>query len=139
MDDFFLQTHQRTSERFAQPGGNVDYERFREEVLLPLTTRKPFSYRPFCCANMSLSSPVQVIPKQLSVIEGAYSMHPTLSGFYDFSVFLKIDERLQAERILKRNGEQMYKRFRDEWIPLEKGYFEHFHIENQCNLCQCVF
>jgi uridine kinase len=139
MDDFFLQTHQRTSERFAQPGGNVDYERFREEVLLPLTTRKPFSYRPFCCANMSLSSPVQVIPKQLSVIEGAYSMHPTLSGFYDFSVFLKIDERLQAERILKRNGEQMYKRFRDEWIPLEKRYFEHFHIENQCNLCQCVF
>ena len=29
MDSFFLQPHQRTEERLAQPGGNVDYERFK--------------------------------------------------------------------------------------------------------------
>ena len=33
MDDFFLQPHQRTPERLADPGGNVDYERFKAEVL----------------------------------------------------------------------------------------------------------
>ena len=38
MDDFFLRPHQRTPERFAQPGGNVDYERFREEI-----SRRSFS------------------------------------------------------------------------------------------------
>ena len=41
MDDFFLQPHQRTPERFAQPGGNVDYERFRAQLLpqhLPAST-----------------------------------------------------------------------------------------------------
>jgi len=134
MDDFFLQMHQRTPERFAQPGGNVDYERFREEVLLPLSARKPFSYRPFSCTTMSLSAPVQVVPKQLNIIEGAYSMHPVLSGFYDFSVFLKIDEHTQINRILLRNGDQMLKRFVNEWIPLEKRYFEHFQIEEQCKL-----
>ena len=36
MDDFFLRPEQRTSERFAEIGGNVDYERFQEEVLFPL-------------------------------------------------------------------------------------------------------
>lgn len=134
MDDFFLQMHQRTPERFAQPGGNVDYERFREEILLPLSARKPFSYRPFSCASMTLSDPVQVEPKALNIVEGAYSMHPTLAGFYDFSVFLKIDERLQSERIFNRNGTQMLTRFLNEWIPLEKRYFDHFRIEDQCTL-----
>ena len=36
MDDFFLRPQQRTAERYAEPGGNVDYERFQEEVLIPL-------------------------------------------------------------------------------------------------------
>ena len=30
MDDFFLRPEQRTAERFAEVGGNVDYERFQE-------------------------------------------------------------------------------------------------------------
>ena len=36
MDDFFLRPEQRTEARFTQPGGNVDRERFLEEVLIPL-------------------------------------------------------------------------------------------------------
>ena len=31
MDDFFLQPYQRTPERLAEIGGNVDYERFAKE------------------------------------------------------------------------------------------------------------
>ena len=38
MDEFFLRPEQRTARRLAQPGGNVDYERFREEVLSSLPT-----------------------------------------------------------------------------------------------------
>ena len=29
MDHFFLQPHQRTEKRLREPGGNVDYERFK--------------------------------------------------------------------------------------------------------------
>ena len=46
MDDFFLRPEQRTPQRLAEPGGNVDYERFREEVLLPLKAGTPVAYRP---------------------------------------------------------------------------------------------
>ena len=42
MDDFFLRPEQRTAQRYAQPGGNVDYERFREEVMIPLKAGKSF-------------------------------------------------------------------------------------------------
>ena len=32
MDDFYLQKYQRTQERYNEPGGNVDRERFKKEV-----------------------------------------------------------------------------------------------------------
>ena len=70
MDDFFLRPEQRTRDRLAQPGGNVDYERFWEEVLLPLKDGLPFSYRPYDCSRQALAQPVSVIPKKLTVIEG---------------------------------------------------------------------
>ncbi len=49
MDDFFLRPEQRTEERLRQPGGNIDWERFREEVLTPFRQGAPFSYRPYDC------------------------------------------------------------------------------------------
>ena len=33
LDHFFLQPHQRTPQRLAQPGGNVDYERFWQQAV----------------------------------------------------------------------------------------------------------
>ena len=78
MDDFFLQPHQRTDARLREPGGNVDRERFLEEVLLPLSTEKPIEYRRFDCRAKTIEPPICLFPKRLTVIEGAYSMHPAL-------------------------------------------------------------
>ena len=44
MDDFFLRPEQRTKMRLAEIGGNVDYERFYREVLIPLKKKEPFAY-----------------------------------------------------------------------------------------------
>ena len=60
MDDFFLRPEQRTPERFSEVGGNVDYERFLAEVLIPLKLGKPFSYRPFDCSTFELTDPSAV-------------------------------------------------------------------------------
>ena len=46
MDDFYLRPEQRTPKRWEEPGGNVDWERFLEEVLLPLHKGTKFTYRP---------------------------------------------------------------------------------------------
>ena len=134
MDDFFLQMHQRTPERFTEPGGNVDYERFREEVLDPLKRGGTFSYRVFDCSNMALGESVSVSPKKLNIIEGAYSLHPHLEDAYDLSCFIEIDAKVQAERILKRNGPEMQKRFLNEWIPLERRYFEGTNVKARCGM-----
>ena len=134
MDDFFLRPEQRTAERFATPGGNVDFERFREEVILPLKTGTSFSYRPFDCKTFTLASPVSITPKKLTIIEGSYCNHPHFGNPYDLKIFLTITPELQRQRILKRPA-FLHQRFLDEWIPMEQLYFSHFGI---CQMCDIV-
>ena len=131
MDDFFLQMHQRTAERFAEPGGNVDRERFEAEVLANLGGT--VQYRKFDCAAMCLGEAITVQPGDFVVVEGAYSMHPNLAKYYDFSVFLDISPELQEERILQRNPDSA-QMFFDRWIPMENAYFEKTHAKDRCSM-----
>ena len=133
MDDFFLRPEQRTQERYAEVGGNVDYERFREEVLLPLKSGKPFSYRPFDCSTFTLSDPVTVTPRKLNIIEGSYSHHPYFGDPYDLKILLTIPPELQQQRILQRPA-FLHERFFEEWIPMENRYFEKFRISDKCDV-----
>ena len=122
MDDFFLRPEQRTPERFAEVGGNVDRERFYNEVLEPLIKNETVCYRPFDCSTQTLRESITVAPCRLAIVEGAYSMHPAFDKYYGFSIFLDISAEYQRERIYGRNPE-LAERFFDEWIPLENRYF----------------
>lgn len=129
MDDFFLQRSQRTPERLAQVGGNVDYERFQEEVLLPLRSRRAFSYRPFDCRTFTFAAPVCVVPKKLNIIEGTYSHHPYFGNPYNLKILLTVDDETQRQRILERPA-FLHKRFFEEWIPMENRYFNRLLISD---------
>ena len=133
MDEFFLRRSQRTPERYAQAGGNVDYERFREEVLLPLISGEEFSYRPFDCKSFTLAAPVTVVPKKLTVIEGSYALHPYFGDPYDLKILLTVDPEAQRKRILERPA-FLHRRFFEEWIPMENRYLETFQIPQQADL-----
>jgi len=134
MDDFFLRPEQRTEERLSEPGGNVDRERFMEEVLQPLIEGKTFSYRPYICKTSSFCVPVTVNPHRINIIEGSYSCHPDLWNFYDLHIFLDVQKDIQLERILKRNGKEKLEIFKTQWIPLEEKYFKAYDIENKCEI-----
>ncbi len=128
MDHFFLREGQRTSERLAEVGGNVDYERFSEEVLAPLSIGDDFSYRPYRCDIGEFGEIVHVRKSDVYVIEGTYSLRPDLRSRYSLKVFLSVEAECQRERIIARNGEQLWQMFRDVWIPMENRYFERFNI-----------
>jgi uridine kinase len=134
MDDFFLRPEQRTQERLGEPGGNVDYERFADEVIAGLKSGRQFAYRAFECSKPALGEENSVTPKRLSIIEGSYSMHPSLAGFYDLRIFMQTGGREQTERIRSRSGEAMLKRFKEEWIPLEEKYFDAFGVKERCDI-----
>ena len=133
-DDFFLQPHQRTDERLSETGGNLDRERFLEEVLLPLSRNETFAYRRFDCATFTFKKPVTITPGKLTVIEGAYSMHPDLAPFYTASAFIDVSPDIQKERILKRNPPHSANLFFTKWIPMENKYIEEMQIKHKCDI-----
>ena len=133
MDDFFLRPEQRTPTRYAEPGGNIDYERFQEEVLLPLQREKSFSYRPFHCKDFTLGDPICVTPKKLNIIEGTYSQHPYFGNPYDLTIFLQADPETQYHRIIHRPV-HLHAAFFDKWIPMEQAYFETFDIPHKAHI-----
>lgn len=134
MDDFFLTPELKTEERLKEVGGNVDYVRFGQEIIDGLNKGSKFKYRIYDCKQMDFVKTISVTPKKLNIIEGAYSMHPTLINNYDLKIFLHIDEKEQSSRILKRNGASMLRKFLSEWIPLENGYFEEFKVQKRSDL-----
>lgn len=134
MDDFFLRPEQRSKARLSIPGENIDHERFLEEVLIPLSEKKSFSYRPFNCRTQDFSESVTVDIKKITVIEGSYSCHEKLREYYDICVFTDVEEGEQLRRIEKRNGKEALEVFKNKWIPLEEKYFKTFNIKEKCEI-----
>lgn len=134
MDDYFLQPHQRTKERLAEVGGNVDYERFRDEIIESLGDREGLVYRAYDCSTQTLGKEIHVSWSPLVIIEGAYSQHPYFGDVYDFRIFCEVSKEEQLSRIRERNGEVMLERFVNEWIPKENAYFEKYRIKEESEL-----
>lgn len=132
LDDFFLQGHQRTKERLAQVGGNVDYERFQTEVMSPVIHGENVIYRPYSCMEGKIKEEILIKKHRLNIMEGSYSMHPYFNEPYDVKIFMNINEEAQSNNIRMRNGEDKLQRFVTEWIPKENIYFETFHIADGC-------
>lgn len=134
MDDFFLTPELRTEERLLEVGGNVDYVRLYKEVILGIKSNEKFGFQKYNCKKLKLDEMVYIRPNALNIIEGSYSMHPTLIDSYDLKIFLHMDEQDQIERILKRNGPLMLERFINEWIPKENEYFKKMNIKDKADL-----
>ena len=134
MDDFFLPKELRTPARLATPGGNVHYERFQEQVLTGLASKGPFQYDVFDCHAMAYTRRETVAPNRLTIVEGAYALHPSLRKAYDLKVFYPVDPAKQLERIRRRNGEGCVPAFQTKWIPLENAYIQACGVKDCCDI-----
>lgn len=126
IDDFYLPAEQQKN----QAGGNIDFRRFQEEVH-PL---KPtaISYRRFDCTTQTLSQIISLPFKRILIVEGTYSLFPTLGKYYDFSIFKEIDKEEQKRRLLDRSPKQ-FEKFLNLWIPLEQSYFSAYEVAEKCD------
>lgn len=133
-DDFFLQLHRRTPKRLAEIGGNLDRERFADQVLRSVCKQESVKYQRFDCSTQTLGERITVPHNALTVIEGAYSLHPSFGQYCHLAVFLDVDPATQRERITKRNTPAFAQRFFDEWIPLENAYFSGTNIRDRVDM-----
>ena len=135
-DDFFLLPELRTEERLKEPGGNIHYERMKKEVIDPLINGKIndiIKYKPFNCRIQDFGEEKSLKINKINIVEGSYSLNPYFGKYYDFSVFLKINDKEQIERLTKR-APKMINNFINKWIPLEKKYHEAFNLYEKSDI-----
>lgn len=133
MDDFCLPAAQRPLNWQQVPGGHMDLERFRQEVLEPLSRGEAVAYRPYSCREGAFGQARRIPPKPLEIVEGAYATHPRLAAAYDLAVFVQVDPEEQRRRILARSGPQGLLRFQELWIPQEWRYFRACGTAQRCH------
>lgn len=133
MDDFFLPQDRFTEEMQALPGGNMDRDRFRAEVLAPLTAGRDFAYAPFSCRDQALLPDKVTVTGRLVVVEGAYALLPEWGKYYDLALFLQVSMEEQQGRLLLRNGAKGMVPFLKRWIPREEAYFAACSVRNRCD------
>lgn len=133
MDDFFLPYEKRTPERLAAPGGNVDHERAKEELFVPLSQEKTVVFSRFDCASGTLEPPRVFPPRRLSIVEGSYSHHPVLAPYSGLKLFFTCAPTVQLARLTRRAPEKLAD-FQTRWIPMEESYFKAFDIQGRCDL-----
>ena len=140
IDDFYLPIVMQTPEIMKEPGGNINYDRFIAEIMVPLTADNAVVYRPFLCMEQEYDSVVSLKKTGVNVIEGTYACHPVLREIYakltDWEVitlFMDIDDRNQRDRVRGRVGELRFKLFEDKWIPREREYFSAYSVREYCD------
>ena len=132
-DDFYLPPADRVPGWEQTPCANMDLARLRDEVLAPARAGKPVLYRAYSCREGAYLPVQQLAAQPLVILEGSYSHHPLLAGFYDLKVFVTCSKEEQARRLQTREGER-YENFVRRWIPLEEAYFAQCRVEALADL-----
>lgn len=133
MDDYYRPAENRAANWMEIPGGNMDLERFRAEVLEPFKRGEAIHSRPYCCQSGTMGEE-RVMPRApLLVVEGSYSHHPLLRDRCDRTIFLTCGREEQIRRLQVREGAYFH-RFRELWMPLEERYFQAYSIPERADV-----
>lgn len=134
MDDFFLPGRLEKELSISKGEGNIDFKRFKKDVLSKLADKEGIKLRPFDCKAQKYLTEKSYEYSRVSIIEGAYCLSPLLEYPYQLKIFLDIDPDEQEKRIKERNGQEGWKIFKELWIPMENSYFEKYSIRDKADL-----
>ena len=115
------------------PAGNIEFERLKNEIILPLKSGSDAVYRPYACHEDRFLPTVRLSAAANIIIEGSYSCHPLLADMLDIKVFMDIAPEKQLSRIALRDPNHV-EAFRTVWIPREEFYFTQCAVRERCDI-----
>jgi uridine kinase/molybdopterin-guanine dinucleotide biosynthesis protein A len=100
----------------------IDWERLRDEALLPLRARQPVTFQPYDWdADDGRLAPPKTIPAaDVIIVDGVYAARPELADLIDVAVYLDLDPQIRARRYAERENDPDWVRF---WERGEAHYF----------------
>ena len=100
-----------------------DWERLRDEALVPLRGGMAASYSPYdwSAGGGLCPRPVTVGPASVIVVDGVYSARPELSALVDVAVLVSTRQHVRDERVSHRDHGN--DRWHSRWAAAEQHYF----------------
>ena len=128
LDDFRLPVRERARGWETVPGGDMDFERFEEEIVAPWMEKRPLVYTTVDPVTGELLDRRALPDGQMFIFEGTYIMHPMIRDFFDLRLFVRVGRETQAER-LAAAGEKADAAVRERRLSLEQAYFDAYMTE----------
>jgi uridine kinase len=126
-DDFYLPSADRQARAArgdTEIGGDFDWRRLRDQVLLPLTRDRPAEYQRYDWPGDRLAEWLTVPVGGTVVVEGNFCTRRELFGLYDYTLWVEAPHELRLERGVRRGGPDTRERWLTEWMPEEERYLE---------------
>jgi uridine kinase len=136
MDDFFHPSALRLAAAFSPrlAGDEYDWRRVINQLLAPLRYDREAAYQRYDWRADSLAEWHRILPGGAVILEGVYSMHSELSGYYDFRVGLDCPREIRLSRGLERDGDAWRTRWTNEWMPAEDEYIRSSRPRDRADL-----
>jgi len=122
MDDFYHPSAKRALIDPQAIGGNWDWERVRDQVLLPLAQDIPARYQIYDWDVDQMAEWVSIPVGGIVIVEGCYSIRPELVELYDLTIWVDSPRSLRLDRGIERDGEAKRHLWEDLWMPAEERY-----------------
>lgn len=99
LSDFILPPAQRAADAETTPAGELDFERFDEEIVTPWLEKRPLVYTTVDSKTGEMLDRRALPDGQMFIFEGTYVLHPYIRDFYDLRLFVRVGEEEQARRM----------------------------------------
>lgn len=110
----------------------LDFYRFVTEIARPVAQNAPVHTRFFDCKTGTLSAARTLPFLPVTIVEGAFCLHPKARLSPQIRVFLKADKRVRLDRVVARGGDR--EAFSRLWMPREEAYFAAFSLPGEGDL-----
>ena len=101
-------------------GYDLDWERIRDQVILPLRAGKTARFQYYDWVKDCLNEWVEIEPGGITIIDGVFSLRNELVNHYDLRIWFSCPQEIRISRLLGRGDTPQAEI--DYWIPMEERY-----------------
>ena len=129
-DDFYLPSNQRKSQQARAVGCDFDWERLRDQVLIPLKEKRSTRYQRYDWKTDVLAEWHTISNTDLVLVEGVYTMRRELTDLYDLKIWVDCPRVIRLARGIARDGEKARAVWEQDWMPKE-DYYVKTHLPHE--------
>ena len=123
-DDFYRPSHQRENQQAGIIGHDFDWERLRDQVLMPIREGRSAHYQRYDWETDVLAEWHTISDSDVVLVEGVYTMRRELTHLYDLKIWVECPRAIRLARGIARDSEKARTIWEQDWMPKEDDYIK---------------